>query len=176
MLWLVGRLSGGPDSAARKKVVLAACSCASLALTCVPEDGRPRVAIEVASAWAQGESGITMDDVHPAASDAADAVFDAATANAANRASPSRAAAYSAASSISAATDASCYPSSAVAANSAASAAHHAAAAADFGAPNVARDAADDAGEPSARRAMLKRCADIVRERYPTPPRYRKDA
>ena len=171
MLWIVARLSGRPESASRKKVVLAACSCASLALTCVPEDGRPRVAIEVASAWAQGESGITLDDVHPAASDAADAVFDAATANAANRASPSRAAAYSAASSISAATDASCYPSSAVAANSASNAAHHAAAAADFGAPNAAHDAG-----PSARHATLKRCADIVRQKYPTPPRWREDA
>jgi hypothetical protein len=67
MLWLLGRLSGEPGSAKRKKLVLAACACARLALQYVPKgEDRPRLAIETAERWARNE-GPTMDDVRAAA-------------------------------------------------------------------------------------------------------------
>jgi len=176
MLWIAARLSGGPTSESRKKVVLAACECASLSLIFVPQgEHRPHVAIETAASWARGEDrGITLADVQPAADAVSDAVSDADAATAAATGSDvaSAAAAFSAAYSASAASAAAYYPSAGIAANSASSAAYYAAAAAAYGESDAACDAADDAGEPSARHATLKRCADIVRQKYPTPPRW----
>ena len=97
MLWLLGRLlAGPPESASRKRLVLAACACARLALPHVRKgEERPRMAIETAERWAR-DDGATLDEVRDAA------------------------------------------------------------AAADVGS--------------SARKAVLSRCADIVRAHYPEPP------
>ena len=68
MLWLLGKLSGDPDSDSRKKSVLAACACARLALPYVKKgEERPRIAIETAEAWVKGELGITREQVNAAA-------------------------------------------------------------------------------------------------------------
>jgi hypothetical protein len=78
LLWLAGKI--GID---RKVLVLAACDCAERALKYVEKgEDRPRVAIATARKWANGDEGITIEDVRDAA-DAADAAADAADANAA---------------------------------------------------------------------------------------------
>jgi len=78
MLWLLGKLSGKPESVSRKKLVLVACQCARLALPYAKEgELRPLRAIEVTEAWARGDEGIRREDVRKAA-DAADAAADAA--------------------------------------------------------------------------------------------------
>ena len=93
MLWLLGELSGEPESDSRRELVLIACKCARLALPYVKEgEERPLKAIETAEAWARQENGITLEDVRAAAdaaADAADAAADTdaypnADANAAN--------------------------------------------------------------------------------------------
>jgi hypothetical protein len=67
MLWLLARV--GAD---RRRIVLAACECARMALPYVPEgEDRPRIAIETAEAWARGEA--TTEQVRAAAVPAADA-------------------------------------------------------------------------------------------------------
>ena len=67
MLWLAGKLSGSPDSDSRKKVVLASCQCARLALKYVKAgELRPQKAIETAEAWARGDPDITLKDVRAA--------------------------------------------------------------------------------------------------------------
>ena len=69
MLWLVGRISGKPESAKRKKLVLCACECARLALVHVPKgENRPLKAIETAEAWARGEA--TIDELRGARGEA----------------------------------------------------------------------------------------------------------
>ena len=71
MLWYAGRLSGPPESASRKRLVLAACECERLALKYVKTgDDRPRIAIETAEKWARGEGGVTLDDVRAVRTDA----------------------------------------------------------------------------------------------------------
>jgi len=55
-----------------KALVLAACACARMVLPLVPEgDGRPRLAVEAAEAWARGE--VSSSDARRAS----DAAFDA---------------------------------------------------------------------------------------------------
>ena len=67
MLWLLGRLSGPPESASRRKLVLAACQCARLALRYVRAgDMRPLAAIETAERWARGEDGVALETVRNA--------------------------------------------------------------------------------------------------------------
>ena len=86
MLWLLGKLSGNPESASRKKLVLVTCQCARLSLPYVKVgELRPLRAIEIAEAWARGDDGITLEDVRNAshavcaASAASDADAFAAT-------------------------------------------------------------------------------------------------
>ncbi len=89
MLWLLGKLSGKPDSVKRRKLVLCACECARLSLKYVKRgEERPRIAIETAEKWARGD-GPTLDDVRAAA--------DAAYADAAAAYAADAAAAYAAA-------------------------------------------------------------------------------
>jgi hypothetical protein len=61
-LWVVGRLSGPPESDGRKKLVLACCECVRLALPIFekryPEDNRVLVCIETTEKWARGEATI----------------------------------------------------------------------------------------------------------------------
>ena len=78
MIWLLGKLSGKPESVSHKKLVLVACQCARLALPYAKEgELRPLRAIEVTEAWARGDEGIRREDVRKAA-DAADATAHAA--------------------------------------------------------------------------------------------------
>jgi len=161
MLWLLGRLSGEPGSAKRKRLVLCCCQCARLALTHVPAgEDRPRLAIETAERWARGE-GPTLSDVR-AAADAADAAYAAYVAAYADAAYAAYAA-YAAHAAHAVHADAAC---AAYAADAAASAVAHAAGDAYYAA-YVASDA---------RAKTLAECADIVREHYPQPPRLRGDA
>jgi hypothetical protein len=55
MLWLLGRIAGPPESADRKRLVLAACDCAELALPHVRDEWVRSIAeatLEVTRAWA----------------------------------------------------------------------------------------------------------------------------
>ena len=68
MLWLIGELSGEPTSASRKKLVLAACECARLALPYVTKgEKRPLQAIETAERWANGDETVSLAMVRAAA-------------------------------------------------------------------------------------------------------------
>ena len=67
LLWLAAK--AGVD---RRRLVMAACACARLALVHVPPgEERPRVAIETAEAWCRGEA--TIEQVKEARRNAADA-------------------------------------------------------------------------------------------------------
>jgi len=97
LLWYAGRYAGEPGSQARKRLVLAACACARVALPLVAEgETRPRVAIETAERWARGD-GATLDDVTSAAYAAYAAASAAYYAYAASSAAYAADAAYSAA-------------------------------------------------------------------------------
>ncbi len=79
MLWLAGKWVGKPESKSRKRLVLAACACARLALPHVRSgEGRPLATIETAERWATGKEGVTLSQVHAYAADAADAAAAAA--------------------------------------------------------------------------------------------------
>ena len=78
MLWLVGKMSGKPESAKRKKLVLCACECARLAMVHVPKgEIRPLKAIETAETWARGDATIEEVRVARRAAYAADAAYAA---------------------------------------------------------------------------------------------------
>ncbi len=82
LLWLAAK--AGVD---RRRLVMAACACARLALVHVPPgEERPRVAIETAEAWCRGEA--TIEQVRKASRnvDAAYAAAAAADADAADAA------------------------------------------------------------------------------------------
>ena len=147
MLWLLGNLSGLPESKSRKPLVLCACQCARLALPYVANnEHRPRIAIETAEAWCNGDASI--NEVRAAAY-AAPAVVDPADA------------AYVA--------NAAAYAADAAYAAYAANAAAYAAANAATNAANAATNAADTAC--AAYVTALRQCANIVRKHYPKPPR-----
>ncbi len=91
LLWLAAK--AGVD---RKRLVMAACACARLALVHVPTgEERPRIAIETAEAWCRGEA--TIEQVREARRNAAAADADAAAADAAYAAAAAADAAYAAA-------------------------------------------------------------------------------
>ena len=102
LLWLAAKANID-----RRLLVLAACDCAEPALVYVPAgEDRPRIAIETARAWANGEA--TLEAVSAAAfaaADAADAAADAAFA-AADAANGAYKAAYAANAAADAAADA----------------------------------------------------------------------
>ena len=148
MMWLLGELSGPPESDSRKKLVMCACACARLALRHVPcGDERPRRAIEVAEAYCRGEA--TLDDVRAAAY-AAYAYAPAGVAAAAYAAHAAYNSAYAAAADAGGAAN-----------NSAYAAAGGAYAAGAAYAATAAAAAADQ---------IHGECADIVRRHYPTAP------
>jgi hypothetical protein len=161
LLWFAGKLSGPPDSPARRKVVLCACECARLALPYVrPDDVHPRQAIELAERWAGGE-GVTAEMMQAGGAiqrfaDAAAAVVAAVTAKASYSSHAAAAAAF-------AANAAAIVPQ---AASYAASAAAYAADAATHGSVTDADGAAGNA-----RRQMRVLCREIVRRHYPRRPR-----
>ena len=148
MLWLCGKRQGEKGWPTRQQIVLAACDCAELSLSLFekkyPNDNRPRVAIETARKWANGDVGIK--DVRSAA--AADNAADNAAADDA---------AYAAAAAAYAAYAAAAY---AAADNAAYAAADYAAAA--YAADNAADNAA-------ARTARLRECSEICRKRLEVP-------
>ena len=149
MLWLVGQLSGPPESASRKALVLAACACARLALPHVPaSEERPRIAIETAEQWARGENGVMLDNVKRAAHAAAYAGENTAAY-----------AAYAAAHAAVYAAYAAVY---AYAAAYAADAAYAVAYAAYVG---------GGIGDDYTKKRTLSQGADIIRKHYPKPPR-----
>lgn len=74
MLWLAARVG-----VERKLILLAACACARQSLPRVRAgEERPRIAIETAERWAQGDESVSLDDVR----EAADAAYEAAAATA----------------------------------------------------------------------------------------------
>jgi hypothetical protein len=89
LLWLLGRLSGEPESDKRKQVVFIAAQCAREVLPifekCYPDDKRVRECIEACEAYSRGE--ITMKELRAkrsaaaAYADAADAADAAAAAD-----------------------------------------------------------------------------------------------
>jgi len=169
MLWLIGKLSSESGSEKRKQLVLTACKCARLALKYIPNDEkRPLRAIETAEQWANGENGITLDEVRNAAhaAYAAAHVAYAAAGAAADAAAGAAHAAYAAAhvayAAAGAAADAAA--GAAYAAYAVAAAAAYVAYAADAAA-HAAYAAAD-----AARKQISKQCADIVRADYPVSP------
>ncbi len=164
MLWVAGRLSEDANSASRKKLVLAACKCARLALPYVrPGETRPRAAIDLTERWANGDQSVTLEMVGGAARAAWDAGAAMAAWDAARAAGD---AAWAAAWAAMAAGDA----MAAWDAGAATWAAWDAAwAAGDAWAAMAARDATWAAWD-AARDAALSQCADIVREFYPSPP------
>ena len=88
LLWLAAK--AGVD---RKRLVMAACACARLALVHVPAgEQRPRIAIETAEAWCRGEA--TIEQVKEARRNAADAAAAYAAADAAYAAAAAAYAAY----------------------------------------------------------------------------------
>ena len=81
MLWLCGKLSGEPESHKRKKLVLASCECARLALKYVKQgEERPIKTIETAEKWANGKA--TIEQVRKATAAGANAAATAAYAGA----------------------------------------------------------------------------------------------
>ena len=98
MLWLAGKCAGSSRTTSRRRVVLAACACARLALPCwerrYPDDRRPHIAIETAERWARRESGMTLEMVRAAAAAAVAAAASAAAAAYAAAADAAAAAAY----------------------------------------------------------------------------------
>jgi len=159
MLWLLGMLSGPPESDSRKKLVLVVCQCARLALPYVKKgEMRPLKAIETAEAWARGDEGITLQDVRDAAAYAAAYAYASYAVTYA---------AYVAVSAASAVTDAAYVAASA--ANAAADAAYVAVSAASAAA-RAADAYASYAVTDAAFFDTLRECADIVREYYPVAP------
>jgi hypothetical protein len=81
MLWYLGKIC--KSDAQRKRLVLAACACARLALSHLPKkENRPLRAIEAAESWARDDNSITIEHVRSAAN-AAFAAYAAYAANAA---------------------------------------------------------------------------------------------
>ena len=184
LLWLAAK--AGVD---RRRLVMAACACARLALVHVPPgEERPRVAIETAEAWCRGEATIEQvrkacrnaDAAYDAAADAAAAAYDAAAdaaydaayvaayvaadadadADAAADAADADAAYAAAAADAAAAAADAAYVAADAAYADAADAAYVAADAA-YAAAAAAADAAADADD--ARASALKKAADLVR-------------
>lgn len=142
MLWLLGKLSGKPESQSRRKLVLTACQCARLSLKYVPKkEKRPLKAIQTAESWAERKKGVTLNDVKKAAFAVASAIT--------NVTSP--------------AFD---YDYTAYAAVSGAYAAAYGAASAAYVTPDAAFSA-----YAASHKETLKKCADIVRKNYPKAPK-----
>ena len=141
MLWYAGKKAGPEGDEKRKKLVLAACACARLALPIwekrYPDDKRVRDCIETAEKWARNEATLEALQV--------------------SRRNCYAAAAAGAAAAYAAAADATTYAYAAAAAAAGAAAAYAAA--------GYAADAAC-----AARSKPLKQCAEIVRKHYPELP------
>jgi hypothetical protein len=150
LLWLCGKMADKEGWPTREELVVAACACAERSLKYVRTgEERPRIAIETARRWAQGQAKIS--EVRAAA----DAAYSAAYADAADAAY----AAYAAYAADAAAYADAAYADAAYAAY--ADAAYAAYAAAAYAA--YADAAADAAYADAARLTSLKESAEIVR-------------
>lgn len=146
MLWILGKLSGKPESSKRKQLVRATCGCARLALKFVAKgEHRPRICIETAEAWANNKA--TIEQVREARSAAAGA---AAACGAA---------------------DAAAYGAAAAATAAAAAATAYGAAAACAATAAATYGAAAYGAAYGARKQMLSDCANVVRKFFPKAPR-----
>jgi hypothetical protein len=68
MLWLIGKLSGDPESEKRKKLVITACKCARLALPFASKNKNvAEKCIITAENWANNVENTTIADVRAAA-------------------------------------------------------------------------------------------------------------
>lgn len=105
MLWLAAQYAGPPWSDGRRKLVLAACGCARLALPIferrVPQDSCVRECLDLHERWGRGEE-VSRDDLRVARR-VADAAYADAAASAAAYAAAAAAYAASAASAAAAA-------------------------------------------------------------------------
>ena len=165
LLWLAGKKAGPVGDEKRKKLVLAACGCARIALPIwqkrYPDDKRVEVCLDTAERWARNEA--TLEALQVARINCSSAAYAAyADAHAAS------AAAYAAASAAYADADADAAYAASYAAASAAYAAAYAASAAD------AAYAAYAAYADAAKKETLKKCSDIVRQTWPTIPEWAK--
>ena len=145
MLWLVGALSGQPESEERKKLVMTACECVRLAVLPIQNREHENVilkCLETTEKWSKNAA--TIDEVKQARTNAYAANAYAADAYAAAYA------AYAA------------YAYTAPA-NAAANVAYYAA---------YAAYAATVSNAAYATAKILKECADIVRKHYPVVPDY----
>jgi len=143
LLWYAGKMAGKPGSDSRKKLTLAACQCARLALP-YTDDDRAEQAIVIAEQWALGDESVTLKDVKKCVSAAYNTYAASYNAYASYAAYASAYASYAA------------YYASYAASSCAA----YYAAASSYAASSYA----------AAKKEVLKQCADIVREFYPEPP------
>ncbi len=93
LLWILGKNAGPPKLKGRKKLVLASCRCARLALP-YTKDRRVKACLATAERWAKGKASIK--DLRTARAAAAAASYTAAVAYVGNAASYTAAAAYAA--------------------------------------------------------------------------------
>ena len=189
MSWLVGCVSGKPDSDLRRKLVACCCEHARTAEPYWPEDHASIVVcLELAERWAGGDEGVTLGDVRAAANAAKAAHAAYASADAAYASSYAAYAVAGAAYAVADAAFSSAYTAAEAAAYTAAEAAAEAVAgAADaafssaYTAAEAAAYASADAAEAAAyasadaayavvRSHALSKCANIVRKHYPDPP------
>jgi hypothetical protein len=149
MLWLLGRLSGKPESTRRKKLVLCVCDCAALALK---HSGKNRKfcekAINTAKAWARGKATIKEVQAAICATDDTYVTFSADDAYAAYAAYTAYAIAASAA-----------YVASATVAY-----ATYCAADSVYARKNTLKKPEED--------SPAMKCANIVRKHYPKAPKF----
>jgi len=175
MIWLLW-MTTKPGSTSRMQVVLASCDCASLARKWWPKkDPRPAQAIRVARRLARGKARAQEAE---AASKAASEAAWAASQAASEAAWAASKAAFEAAHEAAWAASQAAWAASRAAwdasqATQAAWAAWAAAWAASQAASQAASETASQAASQAAHEAMLRRCARLVRKRFPNPPRPR---
>jgi len=151
MLWYCGAVAGPPDSASRRRLLLACVECAELAYPCVREQDRAvvRRCLNTALASGTNQAGVRLDALRRAS----EAAHTASITPACFGNGATHAAAHAA--------DAGLDTVAAMAASGAAGTAAIALAHAHAGcAP----------GDDDAKAAALQRCAELVRGHYPTPP------
>ena len=166
MLWLCAYMADAPGWPTRPEITSAACDCAELSLEIFekeyPNDKRPRVAIETARKWVNGEA--TVEKVRSAAAACANAVANTTPSTAAVNTTPSTAAVY-AATAIVYATAGACATTSAA---SSSYADVYAATAVVYYASRTARASAVVCAT-TATAERLRECADICRAKLKVP-------
>ena len=172
MLFLLGKLSGRRGGKKHKKLVLAVCGCAELAIKYSDKNRKVCLAtIRIAQRWVNGKA--TIQQVRVAADAAYIVAYDSSDVAAHAAADAAYAVAHdsddvAAHAAVHSAVDAS--HAALAAARAAADAAHNTARSAHDAA--LAADAARAADAAAKYINMLKSCSDIVRKYYPKAPRF----